>query len=219
MNWIEQGWRGPGISLILSPSCANSTNLYKSFFSCTMRAMVLLISQCPNFSPTYNTSYACFCSHRDGRWVCACNRWMHRCASPKKREIIEHSKEIKPVSPKGNQPWTFIGRPDAEAPILWPCDAKNQLTEKDPDPGKIEGKRRRGWQRMRWLDNIIDSMDMNLQTTGDSRGQKSLPCYHLWDSKESNTLSYWIMATHMYLWLGHKASLSSERQLELVILE
>ena len=130
-----------------------------------------------------------------------------------------NSKEIKPVSPKGNQPWTFIGRPDAEAPILWPCDAKNQLTEKDPDPGKIEGKRRRGWQRMRWLDNIIDSMDMNLQTTGDSRGQKSLPCYHLWDGKESNTLSYWIMATHMYLWLGHKASLSSERQLELIILE
>ena len=48
------------------------------------------------------------------------------------------SKEIKPVNPKGNQPWMFIGRTDAEAetPILWPPDAKNWFTEKDPDAGK-----------------------------------------------------------------------------------
>ena len=48
------------------------------------------------------------------------------------------SKEIKPVNPKGNQPWIFIGRTDAEADavILWPPDAKSQLTEKDPDAGK-----------------------------------------------------------------------------------
>ena len=48
------------------------------------------------------------------------------------------SKEIKPVNPKGNQPWLFIGRGDAEAevPILWPPDMKNQLTGKDPDAGK-----------------------------------------------------------------------------------
>ena len=47
-------------------------------------------------------------------------------------------KEIQPVSPKGNQPWMFIGRTDAEAeaPILWPPDAKSQLFEKDPDIGK-----------------------------------------------------------------------------------
>ena len=47
-------------------------------------------------------------------------------------------KEIKPVNPKGNQPWIFTGRTDteAEAPILWPPDAKNQLTGKDPDAGK-----------------------------------------------------------------------------------
>ena len=52
-------------------------------------------------------------------------------------------KEIKPVSPKGNQSWIFIGRTDAEAepPILWPPDAKNQLTGKDPDAGKVEGRR------------------------------------------------------------------------------
>ena len=45
-------------------------------------------------------------------------------------------KEIKPVNPKGNQPWIFIGRIDAEAPILWPPDVKSQLIWKDPDAGK-----------------------------------------------------------------------------------
>ena len=73
-------------------------------------------------------------------------------------------KEIQPVHPTGNQPWIFIGRIDVEAetPILWPPDAKNWLTWKDPDLGKIEGRRRWGRQRVRQLDGIIDSMDMSL---------------------------------------------------------
>ena len=71
------------------------------------------------------------------------------------------NKEIKPVHPKGDQPWIFIGRTDAEAAILWPPDAKSRLTGRDPDAGKIEG-RRRGWQRMRQLDGITHSMDMSL---------------------------------------------------------
>ena len=45
-------------------------------------------------------------------------------------------KEIKPINPKGNQPWIFIGRTDAEAPIIWQPDAKSQLFRKDPDAGK-----------------------------------------------------------------------------------
>ena len=59
-----------------------------------------------------------------------------------------------PVSPKGNQPWIFIGRTDAEAeaPILWPPDVKSRLTGKDTDGGKAEGRRRKWWQRMRWFD-------------------------------------------------------------------
>ena len=73
-------------------------------------------------------------------------------------------KEIKPVNPKGNQSWIFIGRTDAEAEalILWPPDAKNWLIGKDPVAGKIESRRKRRWQRMRWLDGITDSMDMSL---------------------------------------------------------
>ena len=73
-------------------------------------------------------------------------------------------KEIKSVHPKGNQSWIFIGRTDDEAQtlILWPPDMKNWLIgKKILMLGKIEG-RRRGWQRMRWLNGITDSMDMSL---------------------------------------------------------
>ena len=73
-------------------------------------------------------------------------------------------KEIKPVNPKGNQPWIFTGRTDAEAEalILWRPDVNSRLIGKDLMLGKIEGRRRRGWQRMRWLDGITDSMDMSV---------------------------------------------------------
>ena len=86
------------------------------------------------------------------------------------------SKEIQAVNPTGNQPWIFIGRTDApsrsispsnegaeaEAPMLWPLDSKSRLIRKDPMLGKTEGRRRRGRQRMRWLDGITDAMDMRL---------------------------------------------------------
>ena len=67
-------------------------------------------------------------------------------------------KEIQPVHPQGNQYWIFIGRTDAEAetPILWPPDKKTLML------GKIQGGRKRGGQRMRWLGGITDSMDMSL---------------------------------------------------------
>ena len=74
------------------------------------------------------------------------------------------SKEIKPVSPKGNQPRIFSGRSDAEAEtaVIWQPDVKSRLLEKTLMLEKIEGKRRRGRQKMRWLDSITKSVDMSL---------------------------------------------------------
>ena len=73
-------------------------------------------------------------------------------------------KEIQPVHPKADQSWVFIRRTDAEAetPILWPPDAKNDSLEKTLMLGKIEGRWRRGRQRMRWLEGITDSVDISL---------------------------------------------------------
>ena len=73
-------------------------------------------------------------------------------------------KEIQPVHLKGNQSCIFIGRTDTEAetPILWPPDEKSFLTGKDPVLGKIENKRRRGQQRIRWLYDITNFMDVSL---------------------------------------------------------
>ena len=73
-------------------------------------------------------------------------------------------KEIQPVHPKWNQSWIFIGRTDVEAetPIFGHLIQRTDSFEKTLMLGKIEGGRRRGWQRMRWLDGITDSMDMSL---------------------------------------------------------
>ena len=88
------------------------------------------------------------------------NWWFWTVVLEKTPESPLDCKEIKPVKPKGNQSWIFIGRTNAEdeAPILWP------LThwEKTLMLGKIEGRRRRAWQRMRWLECITNSMDMSL---------------------------------------------------------
>ena len=69
--------------------------------------------------------------------------------------------EIQPVHPKGEQSWVFIRRTDVEAetPLLW---ARGDSLEKTLILGKIEGRRRRGWQRMRWLDGITNTMDIGL---------------------------------------------------------
>ena len=73
-------------------------------------------------------------------------------------------RKIKPVSLKGNQPWVFFGRTNAEAedPVLWPPDVKSRLVGKDPDAGTYWGQEVKGPQRMRWLDDIFNSTEMNL---------------------------------------------------------
>ena len=71
-------------------------------------------------------------------------------------------KEIKLVNPRGLRICTERTDAEAKAPILWPLDVKSRIIGKSLMPGKIEGRRRKGRWRMRWLDGIIDSMDMNL---------------------------------------------------------
>ena len=72
--------------------------------------------------------------------------------------------EIKPVNLKGNQPWIFTGRTDVETetPVFWSPDANSWLIGKSLMLGKIEGRRRRGHQRMKWLDGITDAVDTNV---------------------------------------------------------
>ena len=96
-------------------------------------------------------------------------------------------KEIKLVNPKGNQSWIFIGRIDAEAPILWPPDAKSQLIRKDSDAGKnwrqekgVTEDETVGWHHR------LNGQEFE-QALGNNKGQGSLACCSPWDLKESDT--------------------------------
>ena len=97
-------------------------------------------------------------------------------------------KKIKPVNLKGNQPWLFIGRTDAEAeaPILWPSDVKSRLIGKDPDAGKDWRQEKGmtvdemvGWHQ--WLDG------QEFEQAPRIDGQGSLACYSPWGHKQSDT--------------------------------
>ena len=100
------------------------------------------------------------------------------------------SKEIKPVNPKGNQSWIFIGRTaaEAEAPILSPPDLNSRFIGKDPDAGKDWGqeeKRVAEDEMVGWHYRL--NGDEFQQTLGDSERQGSLPCCSPWGHKESGT--------------------------------
>ena len=119
-----------------------------------------LYSQSYAFSSSYVQMWEL--DHKEGR---APKNW---CFQPtvleKTLETSFDSKHIKAVNPKGNQSWIFIARTDAktEAPIHWPLDAKSWSLEKTLMLRKIGDRRIRGRQRMRWLDDIINSTEMSL---------------------------------------------------------
>ena len=94
-------------------------------------------------------------------------------------ESLLDCKEIKPVNPKGNLSWLFIGRTDAEAetPIFWPPDEKNWLIWKDPDAGKDRGQEEKGVTKdemVGWHHRLNEHESE--RTPGDSEGQGSLGC-------------------------------------------
>ena len=105
-------------------------------------------------------------------------------------ESLLNSKEMKPVNPKGNQPWIFIGRTDAEAetPILWPPDVKSWLTGKDCDAGKDWKQDEKGMtedKMIGWHDRL-NGHEFE-QALGDGEGQGRLVCCSPWGHKESDT--------------------------------
>ena len=105
-----------------------------------------------------------------------------------------NSMEIKPVNPKGNQSWIFIGRTDAEAetPILWPPDGKNWLIGKDPDARKDWRQEEKGMteDEMVGWHHRLNGQEFE-QALGVGDGQESLACHSPWVPKSWTQLSNW----------------------------
>ena len=120
------------------------------------------------------------------------SRGINIIAFPKLEKTLQNRlacKEIKPVSPKGNQSWIFIGRtdPEVETPILWPPDAKNWFTGKDPDAGKDWRQEEKGMtedETVGWH-HWLNGHEFE-QAPGVGDGQGGLVCCSSWCRKESD---------------------------------
>ena len=145
-------------------------------------ALKNLSGQSYGFSSSYVQMWEL--EYKDDR---ALNNWCFWTVVLERLESPLDSKKIQPVNPKGNQPWTFIGRTvaEVETPVFWPPDVKSLLTGKDPDVGKDWGQEEKGMteDEMVGWDHRFNGHEFE-QAPGDSEGQESLVCYSPWGSKE-----------------------------------
>ena len=128
-------------------------------------------------------------NYKEG-WVLK-NSWFQTVVPEKTLESPLDDKETKPVNPKGNKPWIFIGRAGDDALIFCPPDVKSWRNGKTLMLGKTEGKRRE-WQKMRWFANHpwFNGHELG-QTLGDSEGYRCLECYSPWSRKQLYT-TWWL---------------------------
>ena len=156
LNNISRKLSTTGNKVYISRSHASHPDQSHVVWQCT-----LMYSQSYGFSRSHVQMWKL--DHKEG-WVL--KNWCFQIVVLEKTLASPlDSKEIQSVHAKGNQSWIFMGRTNAETAILWPPDAKNVLIWKTLMLGKIEGRRRKGRQRMRWLDGIANSMDMSLSIT------------------------------------------------------
>ena len=137
-----------------------------------------------------------------------CESWTKKKAQLRRIDALElwcwrrletplDSKEFKPVNPKGNQSWIFTGRTDAEAetPVLWPPDAKSWFIRKDSDARKDRRQEEKGPQRMRWLNDITDLMDMSLSKPQEIVQERKPGMLQSMGSQSQRRLSNWTTTT------------------------
>ena len=124
--------------------------------------------------------------------------------------------KIKPVNPKGNQPWVFIGRTGAEVLVLWPANTKSWLIGKDPDSGKDWGQEEKGeteGEMVGWHQRL--SGHEFEQAQWENEGQESLACCSSWRHKELD-VTWWLNNSNKTMWPRSPMMLANKTHLGLI---